>query len=148
MVSVVPRPRPPYSDDFRREAVELVRSGRSIRSVAESLDLSQQTLRNWLKQTQLDLHERDDGLTSDEREELRRLRREVRQLEQSATSSSAPCDRALRFRPEHAAGWLLLSRCERARRGPMTRRPPGTSSEHSPARGRSAARSCIRRKQR
>jgi transposase len=45
-VSVVPRPRPPYSDDFRREAVELVRSGRSIRNVAESLDVSQQTLRN------------------------------------------------------------------------------------------------------
>jgi transposase len=82
MVSVVPRTRPPYPDDFRREAVELVRSGRSIRSVAEGLGVSQQTLRNWVKQTQLDLRERDDGLTSDEREELRHLRREVARLKQ------------------------------------------------------------------
>ena len=82
MVSVVPRTRPPYPDDFRREAVELVRSGRSVRSVAEGLGVSQQTLRNWVKQTQLDLRERDDGLTTDEREELRRLRRENARLKQ------------------------------------------------------------------
>ena len=82
MVSVVPRTRPPYPDDFRREAVELVRSGRSVRSVAEGLGVSQQTLRNWVKQTQLDLRERDDGLTTGEREELRRLRRENARLKQ------------------------------------------------------------------
>jgi transposase len=81
MVSV-PRTRPPYPDEFRREAVQLVRSGRSIPDVAASLGVSQQSLRNWVKQTQLDLRERDDGLTSDEREELRRLRREVARLKQ------------------------------------------------------------------
>jgi transposase len=82
MVSVVPRTRPAYPEEFRREAVQLVGSGRSIPDVARSLGVSPQSLRNWVKQTQLDLHERDDGLTSDEREELRRLRREVRRLEQ------------------------------------------------------------------
>jgi transposase len=82
MVSDVPRTRPPYPDEFRREAVGLVRGGREIRDVAESLGVSQQTLRNWVKQTALDRHERDDGLTSDEREELRRLRRENARLKQ------------------------------------------------------------------
>lgn len=81
MVSSMPRTRPPYPEQFRREAVELVRGGRSIRDVAESLGVSHQTLRNWVKQTQLDRHERDDGLTSAEREELRELRRRVRRLE-------------------------------------------------------------------
>jgi transposase len=42
--------------------------------------VSEQTLRNWRRQEQVDRRERDDGLTSDEREELRRLRREVRTL--------------------------------------------------------------------
>lgn len=81
-MSIVPKTRPPYPEEFRRDAVGLVRSGRSIRDVAESLGVSQQTLRNWVKQTQLDLRERDDGLTSDEREELRELRERVRRLEQ------------------------------------------------------------------
>lgn len=78
----MPRTRPPYPEEFRREAVELVRGGRGIRDVAESLGVSHQTLRNWVKQGQLDRRERDDGLTSLEREELRELRRRVRRLEQ------------------------------------------------------------------
>lgn len=81
-MSRVPRTRPPYPLQFRLEAVELVRLGRSIRDVSDSLGVSQQTLRNWVKETELDLHERDDGLTSDEREELRRLRRENARLKQ------------------------------------------------------------------
>jgi transposase len=81
-MSAVPKTRPPYPEAFRRDAVGLVRSGRSIRDVAESLGVSQQSLRNWVKQDQLDRRERDDGLTSDEREELRRLRRENARLKQ------------------------------------------------------------------
>jgi len=82
MVSV-PRTRPPYPEEFRREAVALVRrEGRSIRDVAESLGVSEQSLRAWLKRTQLDEGERHDGLTSDQREELRRLQRENRRLRQ------------------------------------------------------------------
>jgi len=78
----MPKTRPPYPDEFRREAVELVRAGRSIRDVAEGLGVSQQTLRNWAKQVAVDRRERDDGLTSAEREELRELRKRVKRLEQ------------------------------------------------------------------
>jgi transposase len=82
MVSV-PKTRPPYPEQFRREAVALVRrEGRSIRDVAESLGVSQQTLRNWVKRVALDAGERDDGLPTVEREELRELRKRVRRLEQ------------------------------------------------------------------
>jgi transposase len=81
MVSV-PKTRPAYPDEFRREAIELLRAGRTPRELAESLGVSQQTLRNWRRQDQLDHHERDDSLTTDEREELRRLRRENTRLAQ------------------------------------------------------------------
>jgi transposase len=60
----------------------MVRSGRPVSEVAAALGVTPQSLRNWVKQTQLDRHERDDGLTSPEREELRRLRRENARLKQ------------------------------------------------------------------
>jgi transposase len=78
----MPRSRPPYPEQFRREAVELVRGGRSVKDVAKSLGCSDQSLHAWVKQYQLDRRERDDGLTSAEREELRQLRRRVKRLEQ------------------------------------------------------------------
>ena len=78
----MPKTRPAYPAEFRREAVQMLRAGRTPRELAESLGVSQQTLRNWRRQDQLDHHERDDGLTSDEREELRRLRRENARLTQ------------------------------------------------------------------
>jgi transposase len=82
MVSAVPRTRPAYPEQFRREATELLLAGRSPSELAESLGVSQQTLRNWRRQAQRDVGERDDGPTSDEREELRRLRRENARLRQ------------------------------------------------------------------
>src|ERR687887_1464646 len=82
MVSTVPKTRPAYPDEFRREAVQMLRAGRSPRELAEALGVSEQTLRNWRRQDQVDRHERDDGLTMDEREELRRLRRENARLTQ------------------------------------------------------------------
>jgi transposase len=71
---------PPYSLEFRREAVRLLRSsGRSVPQLASELGCSPQSLRNWARQ--LDVDEGiQPGLTSDEREELRRLRRENRIL--------------------------------------------------------------------
>ena len=78
----MPKTRPAYPEEFRREAIELLRAGRSPRELAESLGVSQQTLRNWRRQDQVDRHDRDDGLTTDEREELRRLRRENARLVQ------------------------------------------------------------------
>lgn len=68
----------------------MVRSGRSVPDAADALGVSQQSLRNWVRQAQLDARERDDGLTSAEREQLRLLRRKVRRLEQSVICSNEP----------------------------------------------------------
>jgi transposase len=74
---------PPYPPEFRREAVELVRSsGRSRRAIAADLGISTETLRHWVKQADLDAGLRQDGLTTDELAELRRLRRENQVLRQ------------------------------------------------------------------
>ena len=71
----------PYPAAFRAEAMRLARSsGRSHRQIADDLGITSETLRLWLKQADLDDGKRSDGLTSDEQEELRRLRREVRIL--------------------------------------------------------------------
>src|SRR5271156_2311229 len=68
----------PYSKDFRREAVALLRSsGKTPPQLAAELGVSPQTLRNWLHQVAVD-EGAQAGLTSVEREELRRLRRELR----------------------------------------------------------------------
>ena len=72
--------RPPYTPEFRAEAVRLARStGRPLREIAADLGCSLESLRHWVKQTQIDSGERE-GLTTEEREELRRLRRENRVL--------------------------------------------------------------------
>ena len=78
----MPKSKPPYPDQFRREALELVRQGRSIPDVAESLGITAQSLRNWKRQDERDRGVRDDGLASVEREELRELRKRVKRLEQ------------------------------------------------------------------
>jgi transposase len=78
----MPRTRPAYPPEFRREALELLRAGRTPRELSESLGVSEQTLRNWRRQDQIDRRERDDGLTTDERAELARLRRENQRLRQ------------------------------------------------------------------
>jgi transposase len=77
----MPRTRPPYPPEFRAEAVELIRSGsKTIRGLSRDLGVSDQTLRNWLRQGDIDAGRRHDGLTTSEREELRRLRSENRTL--------------------------------------------------------------------
>jgi transposase len=78
----VPRAKPRYSKEFKKEAVQLLRSsGRSIPQLAKELGVSEGSLRNWLKQADIDEGIRD-GLTTHERQELNRLRREVKILQQ------------------------------------------------------------------
>jgi transposase len=74
---------PPYPPEFRAEAVRLLRtSGRKIREIAADLGVSEQALRDWTKQADLDTGRRDDGLTSQQLIELRELRRKVKILEE------------------------------------------------------------------
>ncbi len=74
------RTRPPYPPEYRRKIVDLVCAGRSPEELAAEFAVSAQSIRNWVKQHGADLSEGSDGLTSVEREELRRLRRENKQL--------------------------------------------------------------------
>ncbi len=74
------RPRRRFSAEFKRDAVELVRtSGKPIAQVARELGIYDSTLGNWVRQDQIDRGERE-GLTSDERAELVALRRENARL--------------------------------------------------------------------
>jgi len=76
----VPRTRPPYPPEFRAEAVRLVKtSGEPISRIAKDLGISDQTLRNWVNQDDVDAG-RKSGLTSDERARMRELEKENRKL--------------------------------------------------------------------
>ena len=74
------RPRRSFSKEFKRDAVALVRSsGQTVAEVARDLDLTESALREWVRQAHVD-EGRREGLTTAEREELARLRKEVRVL--------------------------------------------------------------------
>ena len=111
----MPRTRNPYPPDFREQMVELVRAVRTPDKVAKEFEPSAQTIRNWVYQAGLDEGLRDDGLTSDEKTELRRLRREIRQLrterEILAKAAAGSLGRPTRYHPalrvrENASGLL------------------------------------------
>ena len=69
-----------YAVEFRRQMVELVRAGRTPEELSREFEPSAQAIRNWVRQADRDAGLRKDGVTSQEREELTRLRRENRQL--------------------------------------------------------------------
>ena len=72
-----------YPKEFREDAVRLYRSSdKSLASVAGELGIAIQSLRNWLRQDDLDSGRRSDGLTTEERAEVAKLRRRVRVLEE------------------------------------------------------------------
>jgi transposase len=76
----MPRTHPPYAAEYRRRIVELARGGRRITALAREFEPTVETIRQWIKQAGLDEGLRSDGLTTTEREELNRLRREIRVL--------------------------------------------------------------------
>jgi transposase-like protein len=76
----MPRTHPPYAPEYRRRIVELARAGRGVAELAREFEASANAIRKWIKQTELDEGLRSDGLTTGEREELNRLRRENRVL--------------------------------------------------------------------
>ena len=77
----MPRTRPPYPEEFRREAVRLARLGdKPQRRLAKDLGISDVSLRRWIREEEAAGGERPGGLSSDEREELQRLRDENAKL--------------------------------------------------------------------
>jgi len=74
------RHRAPYPPEFRQQMVDLVRSGRTPEDLAKTFEPSAPAIRGWVAQADRDGGTRTDGLTTEERDELRRLRREVKVL--------------------------------------------------------------------
>jgi transposase len=108
------RPRRSFSKEFKRDAVDLFRSsGKTLAEVARDLDLTESALRGWVRQADVD-DGRRDGLTTGEREELARLRKENRVLreERDILKRAAACVSRMRGRkrcrrsnrPSNAAG--------------------------------------------
>jgi transposase len=80
----MPKSRPPYPAEFRQQMIELVRAGRTPAELAREFECTAQTISNWVAQADRDAGKPQpskEGLTTAEREELTRLRRQVRQLQ-------------------------------------------------------------------
>ncbi len=95
-----------YSAELRAELVRLARSGRSSKELARQYEPSEQTIRNWVKQAELDQGARSDGLTTDERQELARLRRENARLKEEREILSK------------AAAWFAQETDKKSSKGP------------------------------
>jgi transposase len=78
--STMPKSRGPYPPEFRQRIVELVRKGRTPEELGRQFEPSAQCIRNWVRQADRDEGHRQDGLTTAEQDEVRRLRRENRAL--------------------------------------------------------------------
>ena len=76
----MPRTHRPYPPEYRRRIIELAGAGRSVNELAREFEASANAIRQWVKRAALDEGLRGDGLTTAEREELNRLRRENRVL--------------------------------------------------------------------
>jgi transposase len=76
----MPKTHRVYPPEFRRQIIELVGAGRTPEELAGEFEPSAQTIRNWVAQAARDGGRRTDGLTSAERVEMQKLRRENRQL--------------------------------------------------------------------
>ena len=76
----MPRSHPQYAPEYRQRIIELARAGRSVSELARQFEPTAESIRAWIKQAELDEGLRNDGLTTDERQELNQLRRENRVL--------------------------------------------------------------------
>lgn len=76
----MPPTHPRYPLEYRRRIIELARAGRKIEELAREFEPSANAIRKWVKQSAVDEGLRSDGLSTSEREELNRLRRENRIL--------------------------------------------------------------------
>jgi len=79
----MPKTRPPYSPEFRRQMIDLVRAGRAPEDLAREFELTAQSIQAWVMQADRQegrQEEKIDALTTTERDELVRLRRENKQL--------------------------------------------------------------------
>jgi transposase len=76
----MPKTHKPYPDEFKRKLLALVRQGRTPEELARQFEPSAQSIRNWVAQDDRDKGQRTDGLTTGERDELQRLRRENERL--------------------------------------------------------------------
>ncbi len=76
----MPNSRPPYPPEFRQQMVDLVRAGRTPEELSREFEPTAQSIWNWVRQAERDQGVRVDGLKTDEKEELRRLRREIKVL--------------------------------------------------------------------
>jgi transposase len=74
--------RKTYSEELQQQLVRLARSGRTAEDLGREFEPSAQSIRNWVKQAELDEGSRTDGLKTDERDELVRLRRENARLKE------------------------------------------------------------------
>jgi transposase len=95
----MPRTRNPYPTEFRDRIVALARTGRSVESLAREFESCAATIHGWVKQVEIDDGDRQDGLSSEEREELRHLRREVKQPRQERDILSKGCPLCLTSAP-------------------------------------------------
>src|SRR5947209_15711119 len=77
----MPKSHAPYPPEFRAEAIRLLRtSDKSMAQIGRELEVTTETLRLWKKQADIDERLRHDGLATEETDEVRRLRREVKTL--------------------------------------------------------------------
>jgi transposase len=99
--------RPPYPAEFREQIIELARNGRTPVELSREFGCSAQTITNWVAQAAIDAGKPlpgKDGLTTSEREELARLRRENRRLQQERDIlANRPRDEPLPWVKKHQA---------------------------------------------
>ena len=100
----MPKSHKPYPLELKKRLVELARAGRNPEELAEKFEPTAQSIRNWVTQADRDDGRRQDGLTTEERQELHRLRRENKTLRQEHDILKLPRARAPAYWPATPGG--------------------------------------------